>query len=145
MISPNPTANQRRLLVWGACGSARSVSRRIGALGDRLVWGVALTRWAPVTARNQRGCSGKDDDQHEQLPIYIGKIRKCEPDHNLILIAKNLEFMSLLYIRAEARRRVPGFDSAHTYGTSGNRIPHLHPKTCLWGRDRDSQERYRWC
>ena len=79
------------LLVWRACGSARSVSRRIGGLGDRLVWGVALTRCPPVTtSRNQRGHSGGDDDQHEQLPLYTGKIRKCEPDHNLILIVKNL-------------------------------------------------------
>ena len=30
--------NQRRLLVWGACGDARSVSRRIGGLGGRLAW-----------------------------------------------------------------------------------------------------------
>ena len=58
------------LLVWRACGSARSVSRRIGGLGGRLVWGVALTWWAPVTARNQQGRSGGDDDQHEQLSVY---------------------------------------------------------------------------
>ena len=50
-----------RMLVWGACGSARSVSRRIGGLGGRLVWGFeSSTQRGPATAERQRAQRGDD-------------------------------------------------------------------------------------